>query len=255
MFPKTAQYETDWINKYSLAGNPLMGAESLTQIIQLTPEMRVLDLGCGTGLTSVFLQREFGVNVWAVDNGADLTKMYTLFKNEKVDKKAFPIRADARNLPFPEKYFDVIFAVNSYTYYGTDDRYLPYIARFLKPGGYLAVSDITVRNEIQTVAQIPECLKPYYSKCWCHVHTPAWWKAQWEKFQLFDVQCAETLTDSSVLKEGYITYAKAKQEYDEFAQSILKDKDDSIHFMRLIARRNDKPAYTEVYQNNVVVSK
>jgi cyclopropane fatty-acyl-phospholipid synthase-like methyltransferase len=29
--------------------------------------MRVLDLGCGRAATSIFLRREFGVQVWATD--------------------------------------------------------------------------------------------------------------------------------------------------------------------------------------------
>jgi cyclopropane fatty-acyl-phospholipid synthase-like methyltransferase len=29
--------------------------------------MRVLDLGCGRALSSIFLRREFGVQVWATD--------------------------------------------------------------------------------------------------------------------------------------------------------------------------------------------
>ena len=33
----------------------------------LEPGMRVLDLGCGKGLSSIFLAKEFGVQVWAAD--------------------------------------------------------------------------------------------------------------------------------------------------------------------------------------------
>jgi cyclopropane fatty-acyl-phospholipid synthase-like methyltransferase len=35
--------------------------------MDLKPSMRVLDLGCGRAMSSIFLHREFDVQVWAVD--------------------------------------------------------------------------------------------------------------------------------------------------------------------------------------------
>jgi cyclopropane fatty-acyl-phospholipid synthase-like methyltransferase len=35
--------------------------------MNLQPGMRVLDLGCGRALSSIFLHREFGLQVWAAD--------------------------------------------------------------------------------------------------------------------------------------------------------------------------------------------
>ena len=253
MFPKSSQYDTAWINEHSLGGNPLLGMESLTQIVPLTPEMRVLDLGCGKGLTSVFLHKEFGVQVWAVDLDADLNKMFAFFRREKVDKHVFPLRADAKNLPLPQRYFDAIFSVNSFTYYGTDDRFLPYITRFLKPGGYLAVSDICVKDEIETVAQIPECLKEHYSIAWYSVHAASWWKVKWEKIPAIAVQKAEILPESSALKDAYMRYAEAKQVFDYFAQAIQQDTEGKIQFMRLIATKKRKKLLAP--QNNVSINK
>ena len=44
-----------------MGSNPLWLVEWLTAAMDLKPGMRVLDLGCGRGLTSIFLAREFGV--------------------------------------------------------------------------------------------------------------------------------------------------------------------------------------------------
>lgn len=59
--------------------------------------MRVLDLGCGKGLTSVFLAEEFGVQVFAVDlwttateNYNRLRKLKPILKEDAVVAIAFP---------------------------------------------------------------------------------------------------------------------------------------------------------------------
>jgi len=43
--------------------NPLRLLEELCQHLDLKPGMKVLDMGCGKGLTSVFLANEYGVTV------------------------------------------------------------------------------------------------------------------------------------------------------------------------------------------------
>ncbi|NLB79163.1 MAG: SAM-dependent methyltransferase, partial [Clostridiaceae bacterium] len=54
-----------WIFSNSMGPNPIWLTEYLVQPFDLKPGMRVLDLGCGKGITSVFLAREFGVQVYA----------------------------------------------------------------------------------------------------------------------------------------------------------------------------------------------
>ncbi|HWJ63474.1 MAG TPA: class I SAM-dependent methyltransferase, partial [Acidimicrobiales bacterium] len=46
----------------------------------------------------------------------------------------FPIHADARALPFAAGFFDAIVSIDSFVYYGTDDLYASYLARFVEPG-------------------------------------------------------------------------------------------------------------------------
>ncbi len=53
--------------------------------------------------------------------------------------RVFPLHAEARALPFAEGYFDVIVSFDAFHYFGTDDLYIGYISRFLRPGGTLCV--------------------------------------------------------------------------------------------------------------------
>ena len=79
-FPRSSKYHPDWI-KSSVSGgaNPLWLTEWLTNDMTLKPGMRVLDLGCGRAMSSIFMHREFGVEVWAVDLLIPLLKMQNVY--------------------------------------------------------------------------------------------------------------------------------------------------------------------------------
>jgi len=68
-FPRATRYHPDWVlGAVSGAANPLWLAEWLGEAMDFRPGMRVLDLGCGRALSSVFPRREFGVPIrrdWA----------------------------------------------------------------------------------------------------------------------------------------------------------------------------------------------
>ncbi len=67
-FPRASAYNSEWILAGVSGGaNPLWMTEWLAGAMDLRPGMRILDLGCGRALSSVFLRREFGVEVWAAD--------------------------------------------------------------------------------------------------------------------------------------------------------------------------------------------
>ena len=59
--------DIEFLNENMMGPNAWLIAEELTANLHLKRGMRVLDLGCGRGLTSVFLAEKFGVQVFAVD--------------------------------------------------------------------------------------------------------------------------------------------------------------------------------------------
>jgi 2-polyprenyl-3-methyl-5-hydroxy-6-metoxy-1,4-benzoquinol methylase len=65
-FPRSSKYHPEWIRvSVSGVGNPLWLTEWLAKGLNLQPGMRVLDMGCGRVMSSIFLHREYGVQVWA----------------------------------------------------------------------------------------------------------------------------------------------------------------------------------------------
>ncbi len=66
-FPRSAAYDPEWVLEHLMGPNVLWLTEALSQVMQLHPGMRVLDMGCGRAISSIFLAQEFGLQVWATD--------------------------------------------------------------------------------------------------------------------------------------------------------------------------------------------
>src|SRR5438874_2684531 len=66
-----------------------------------------------------------------------------------VEDGVFPLSADARSLPFAPDFFDAIVCVDSICYFGIDDLYLNYLARFVKPGGQVGIAGAGLMREIE----------------------------------------------------------------------------------------------------------
>src|SRR5262245_16517060 len=108
-FPRSSRYHADWIREGVGGGaNPLWLTEWLSHAMRLEPGMRVLDLGCGRALSSIFLHREFGVRVWATDLWYSVTENAQRVRDAGVEDGVVPVHANARALPFADESFDAI---------------------------------------------------------------------------------------------------------------------------------------------------
>src|SRR3954454_21794976 len=160
--PRSSKYHPDWVLAGVSGGaNPLWMTEWLTEALDLRPGMRVLDLGCGRAMSSVFLRREFGVQVWAIDLWFSASENLLRIRDAGVGDGVFPIRADARSLPFAAGFFDAIVAIDSFVYYGTDDLYLDDLARFGRPGGPVAIAGAGLMREVDGPA--PDHLRAWWT--------------------------------------------------------------------------------------------
>jgi cyclopropane fatty-acyl-phospholipid synthase-like methyltransferase len=244
-FPQSASYSPEVIHERSIGGNVLFSTEALTNNLTLKSGMKVLDLGCGKALSSVFLAKQFGVSVWAIDNYFSSSNNYAFVMENKLDHLVYPLNCDARRLPFPNGFFDCIISVNSYMYFGTDDKYLPYVSRFLKEDGQIGVSDICFTKEISEINEVPVPLKKDFSNYWYQVHSVDWWTQKWNKTDLVNkISGTEVSTmQHADMKQGYIDLLSSNP--DEAFVSGLKNDDELITFFVLTAIRNKKPAFLE----------
>lgn len=236
-FPLAAKYDPQWILDNALGENALCQVESLARHLPLRAGMRVLDLACGKATGAIFLAREFGVEVWAVDDAVSPTDNHRRAIDMGCGSSVFPLQLDAHDLPFPKPFFDAVIAIDSFMYFGTDDRYLSYLAPFIKAGGYLGIVDIALTRELESIHDAPEFLRPQYARYWSNVHTLAWWQRHWEKTGLVDLQCAELLPESDELLRDYVDGRAPGQLEDCIMRAVPGDHEQLIALFRLVARK------------------
>ena len=105
-FPRSSKYHPEWIMAGVSGGaNSLWLVEWLGTALDLRPGMRVLDLGCGRAASSIFLRREFDVQVWATDLWFSTSENRQRISDAGVEDGVFPLHADARALPFANEFF------------------------------------------------------------------------------------------------------------------------------------------------------
>jgi len=199
-FPRSRRYDGQWMLENQMGPNALWLVEWLCQAVPITPGMRVLDLGCGRGLTSVFLARELGARVWAADLWIGPDQNWSRMVAAGVADLVCPLRAEAHALPSAAGFFDAIVSIDAYTYFGTDDLYLGYVTRFLKPGGTIGivVPGLTRAFEHGVPAHLAEPQangkRFWESECACF-HTAEWWAQHWRGSGRVRVEVADTLPE------------------------------------------------------------
>ncbi len=244
-FPRASAYQPGFVLDNLMGPNVLWLAEYLSQAVTLSPGMRVLDLGCGKAVSSIFFAREFGVTVWATDLWIAPTENFRRIEAAGVSNSVFPLRGEAHALRFAEGYFDAVVSLDSYQYFGTDDLYLWQIAKFLKHGGAIGIVCPGVREEI---AAVPPSLAPYWEPDFCCFHSPQWWRRHWEKTGLVEVQDASWMPEGRVLWRDWSNLGtdhgpeKFRANAAREAEMLEKDDGDLLGFSRVVARkRNSTP--------------
>jgi cyclopropane fatty-acyl-phospholipid synthase-like methyltransferase len=234
LFPRSSRYHPDWI-KASISGgaNSLWLTEWLTSALVLEPGMRVLDLGCGRGASSIFLRREFGVQVWSTDLWCDASERFERIRDARLSDGVFPIHADARSLPFAAGFFDAIISIDSFVYFGTDDFYLSNVARFVKPGGAIAIAGAGLLREIDGLP--PEHLRSWWSPdLWC-LHSAAWWRTHWERAAILDIELADTMPNG--WKRWLEWHHEIAPDNHAEIEAITADQGETMGYVRVIGRR------------------
>jgi len=244
-YPRTEKYDKKWIEDNWMGPNPLWLLEDLCEHLELRPGMRVLDLGCGKGLTSIFLAKEFGVTVFANDLWINATDNLKRIEEAGVADKVFPIHAEAHALPYAQGFFDVVIAVDSYHYFGASESYFTdVLSKLVKSGGQFGIIVPGLVKEFDK--GYPDTLEKFWIPELFTFHSGQWWKKLWEKTGLCDIVTCYDLEEPKALWQPWADWCVenfAKEFGDDGGGSdfdvkfLQADTNDDIALIGLVARK------------------
>jgi SAM-dependent methyltransferase len=235
-YPRAGKYELKFIEENWMGPNPLQLVEEVCTNMKLSSDMKVLDMGCGKGLTSIFLTKEFGVTVFANDLWIDPTENLERFKAAGVSDKVFPIHAEAHALPYAKGFFDVAISVDSYHYFGADEMYFPCtFSKLVKPGGQFGIVCPGLIQEFKK--GYPETHKSFWNEEMFSFHSADWWKYLWEKTGIADITACYNIPDPKAIWYPWAHWAKQHHGFND-VEFLNADTENQITLFAMVAVKN-----------------
>lgn len=131
-----------------------------------TTGLRIADIGCGTGASTLVLAKELDAEIIAVDRAADfLTELERRAQREAVGERIRSVAASMEDLSFEAESLDAIWSEGAIYNMGFENGIRAW-RRFLKPGGVIAVSDLT-----WLTAERPAALDDHWNRAYPEVAT------------------------------------------------------------------------------------
>ena len=184
----------EFLKATMMGPNAMRVSEELASHLSINENMRILDLGCGCGLSTLLLTKKYGATVFAADLWVPPTENYERFQSVGIADKAVPISVDAtKGLPFANGYFDLLFSVDAYHYFGDTAEMLPAIIPHIKKGGYIAVAIPGIKFEFGK--NVPEEMRPFWNDEIARtIRSLEWWKELWSREKGIELVDAREMT-------------------------------------------------------------
>lgn len=122
--------------------------DRLVEVCGITPSSRVLEIGCGTGITACYLATELGCEVIGIDlnQGMAAWARERALRRQVSDRVSFAV-ADAQQLPFADRSFDAVISESVTSFVPDKHRAIAEYLRVLVPGGRVGLTEASwVRN-------------------------------------------------------------------------------------------------------------
>ena len=175
-YVKSEKYQSTELLRKIMGPNPVKLEEELLLHHQIPAGALVCDLGSGQGLTSVFLAKEYGFHVYAVDLWSDPEENRAFFRQMGLtESQVTPVKADATALPFEKNFFDAVVSTDSYNYFGRDPHYLDEkLLPFVKRGGFIYITVPGMKKDCHDHLP-PELLLSWTPEQLDYIHDAQYW--------------------------------------------------------------------------------
>lgn len=169
------KYAHLFTREYMMGPNTVRLLDEAVGKYPLPRNVRMMDLGCGTGLSSAYLIQETGSTVFAVDLWCSATDNLKRFAHWGVQDSVVPIHANALDLPFADEYFDAVVSVDSYHYFACDPEYFgKKLLPLVKKGGQILIVVPGLREEFS--GDVPAEMFEWAGEEYKLFHSCEWWK-------------------------------------------------------------------------------
>jgi ubiquinone/menaquinone biosynthesis C-methylase UbiE len=153
--------------QWLLGGELHPGGEPTTrralELINLRPGDRLLDVASGTGTSAILAAREFGCIATGVEYSAEAVRVaQTAADVASLSHRIGFVAGDAEELPFPGGSFDAALVECSLSVFSDKELALAELHRVLRPGGRLAISDVTADHD-----RLPHSLREAMAQIAC----------------------------------------------------------------------------------------
>lgn len=230
-------YKQYFTKEYMMGPNALRLLDEIVgDYLEAVSEGNVLDLGCGAALSSIFLAKETNADkVWALDLWVSPTDNWKRIKENGLEQKIIPIYGDALALPFAEEYFDAVISVDTYHYFGCEDRVFgDKILPFMKKGGHALLVVPGLKEE--PVDAMKELMEEWAGEETYMFRTKEWWANHIA--QSCEDQVEVTVYESAIFNLVWQDWFDSGHEYGikdaEFLQRGLKD---ILNFVMIVVKR------------------
>ena len=120
----------------------------LARLVTPTADLEVVDIGCGIGGPSRFLAARFGCRVTGIDLTNEYCQVATMLAERTgLSDRVRYRREDATATTLPDESADLVWTQHASMNIGDKPRLYAEMFRILKPGGRLALHDITAGSE------------------------------------------------------------------------------------------------------------
>jgi len=235
-YPELQGYSRDEMYQDFFGGGGLYLATHMVRTLRLQPGDLVLDLGCGKGATSIFLAKQYGVKIIALDLWTSADFLEKKFSAQGFADRFSAIQMDATQpLPFAANYFDTIFCMNSFNFYGGSVEYIQGLLKHLKSGGQICIGSEVLTSEFsaEQMENPPQVyafqLPPpnehvnVFEDDFAKQHTPGWWRDLFEASELLQVRVCRELEDADIIYEELVRY-EHEHNIDPFDVQICLDQ-------------------------------
>jgi hypothetical protein len=121
---------------------------ALAKEISLSRDDHVLDIACGRGASALMLAQVFKCRVTGVDTSATaIDQARREARRYRLENLVSFVQADATSLAFPAATFSAVFCECATSLFTDRRSAFGELARMLRPGGRLALSDVTFRPQ------------------------------------------------------------------------------------------------------------